>query len=299
MESLRTPEDRFRNLPGYPYSPGYLEDLAGFEGLRLHYLDEGPEAAEHTFLCLHGQPTWSYLYRKMLPIFVAAGHRVVAPDLFGFGKSDKPTDDHLYSFDFHRVTLMELIRKLDLQRITLVAQDWGGILGLTLPMDLPGRFQRMILMNTALTTGDQPLTQGFLEWREWCRRNPDLDVARLMSRAVKGLSKAEAEAYAAPFPDGNYKAGVRRFPELVPDHPEAPGASLSRRASRWLGSRWDGPVFLAVGVQDPVLGPPAMSALTRAVNGCLPPLELPDVGHFVQESGEIVARQALAAFARL
>ena len=101
MESLRTPEDRFRNLPGYPYSPGYLEDLAGFEGLRLHYLDEGPEAAEHTFLCLHGQPTWSYLYRKMLPIFVAAGHRVVAPDLFGFGKSDKPTDDQLYSFDFH------------------------------------------------------------------------------------------------------------------------------------------------------------------------------------------------------
>ena len=115
MESLRTPEDRFRNLPGYPYSPGYLEDLAGFEGLRLHYLDEGPEAAEHTFLCLHGQPTWSYLYRKMLPIFVAAGHRVVAPDLFGFGKSDKPTDDQLYSFDFHRVTLMELIRNIAIE----------------------------------------------------------------------------------------------------------------------------------------------------------------------------------------
>lgn len=296
MDCLRTADERFQNLPSYPFSPCYADDLPGFDGMRMHYLDEGPRDAEHVFLCLHGQPTWSYLYRKMIPVFTAAGHRVIAPDLFGFGRSDKPADESIYSFDFHRISLMDLIRHLELENITLVAQDWGGILGLTLPMDMPQRFRRMILMNTALTTGDQYLGKGFLEWREWCRQNPDLDVARLMARACPGLTEGEAAAYAAPFPDVRYKAGVRRFPDLVPDHPEAPGASLSRRAARWLATHWEGPTFFAVGMQDPVLGPPAMTALAKVIPGSLPPLELADVGHFVQESGDLVARRALAAF---
>ncbi len=300
MNSLRTPDDRFSSLPGYPFSPYYAEDLPGFEGLRMHFLDEGPRDAQDVFLCLHGQPTWSYLYRKMIPVFTAAGHRVIAPDLFGFGRSDKPEAEEVYTFDFHRVSLVELIRKLDLRRITLVAQDWGGILGLTIPMDFSDRFHRMILMNTALITGEKPLGKGFLEWRDWCRKNPDLDVVRLMKRACKGLSDEEAAAYSAPFPDQRYKAGVRRFPELVPDHLEAPGASLARRAARWFHSGWQGPTFMAVGMKDPVLGPTVMAALAKVLPGCLPPLELEGVGHFVQEeSGEAVAREALAALADL
>jgi len=153
LEALRTPEERFRMLPMFPFKPHYLEDLPGFDGLRLHYLDEGPSDARDTLLCRHGEPTWSYLYRKMLPVFTAAGGRVVAPDLFGFGRSDKPVRDADYGFDFHRDTLLSLIERLDLRRITLVVQDWVGILGLTLPMDMPERFSRLLVMNTALPVG--------------------------------------------------------------------------------------------------------------------------------------------------
>ncbi len=297
MDSLRTPDDRFDNLPGYPFSPHYVEDLDGYPGLRMHYLDEGPRDAEHVFLCLHGQPTWSYLYRRMIPIFTAAGHRVVAPDLFGFGRSDKPVDEEVYTFDFHRIALIDLIEWLSLRNVTLVGQDWGGILGLTLPMDLPSRISRLLLMNTALATGDAPMPEGFLAWREWCRKNPNMEVGRLLLRACPHLSAAEAAAYDAPFPDARFKAGVRAFPELVPDHRDAPGAALSRRARRWLRQDWSGRTFMAVGLADPVLGAPAMHAVRKAVRGCPDPIELAEVGHFVQEWGEDVARRSLAAFA--
>jgi len=152
MDILRTPEERFADLPGYRFAPHYSEALPGYAGLRMHWLDEGPRGAERTFLCLHGQPTWSYLYRRMIPLLAAAG-RVVAPDCFGFGRSDKPADEAVYSFDFHRQSLIALIEMLDLRRITLVCQDWGGLLGLTIPMDMPQRFERLLVMNTALATG--------------------------------------------------------------------------------------------------------------------------------------------------
>ena len=138
--ALRTPDDRFANVPDYPFEPHYLDDLPGYEGLRGHYLDEGDPDANEVFLCLHGEPSWSYLYRKMIPVFVEAGARVIAPDLLGFGRSDKPTDEAVYTFDFHRNYLMRLIERLDLQRVTLVCQDWGGVLGLTIPQDMPERF---------------------------------------------------------------------------------------------------------------------------------------------------------------
>lgn len=298
LPAVRTPANAFNNLPGYAFAPHYLDDLSGFEGLRLHYLDEGPRDARHTFLCLHGQPTWSYLYRKMIPVFTGAGHRVIAPDLYGFGKSDKPTDDAAYSFEFHRGALLRLIERLDLKNITLVCQDWGGLLGLTLPLDLPGRFDRLLVMNTALGTGDVPLGRGFLAWRAYAEAHPDLDVAALLKRSTSGLSDAEAAAYAAPFPDATYKAGVRAFPKLVPDSPDAPGAELSRRARTWWQEEWAGQSFMAVGLADPVLGPPAMRLLRSQLPGCPPPLELEGVGHFVQEdAGEQVARAALDAFA--
>jgi pimeloyl-ACP methyl ester carboxylesterase len=182
-EILRTPDHRFDHLPGYPFAPRYVDDLQGFEGIRIHYLDVGSSPANAVFLCLHGEPTWSYLYRKMIPVFVAAANRVVAPDLIGFGRSDKLTDESTYTFTFHREMLCRFIEKLDLVNITLVCQDWGGLLGLTLPMEMPARFKRLLVMNTALATGDMPMGKGFLEWREWVAQNPDLNVERLMSHA--------------------------------------------------------------------------------------------------------------------
>jgi len=295
MDMLRTPDDRFSGLPGYAYAPHYLEGLRAYEGLRLHYLDEGAADAP-VALCLHGQPTWSYLYRKMIPAFVAGGMRVIAPDLFGFGRSDKPLDEAVYTFGFHRESLMRLVERLDLRRVTLVCQDWGGLLGLTLPMDSPERFIRLIVMNTGLGTGDVPLGEGFLAWRAFNNRSPDMDIAGLMKRSVRGISEAEAQAYAAPFPDMRYKAGVHRFPNLVQDRPDADGAELSRRARDWWKTQWSGQSFMAIGMQDPVLGPRAMQALRRIIRGCPEPLELAEAGHFVQEEGEIIVQRALEQF---
>jgi len=292
MSALRTPDDRFANLPGYPFAPHYTE---GEGGLRMHYLDEGPGAAP-VALCLHGQPTWSYLYRRMIPAFLAAGMRVVAPDFFGFGRSDKPQDEATYTFDFHRDAIIRLIETLDLNHITLACQDWGGLIGLTIPMDMPARFERLLVMNTALGTGDVPLGEGFLAWRAFSNAKPDMDIAALMKRAVPALSEAEAAAYAAPFPDARYKAGVRRFPNLVPDRPDAGGAALSRRAREFWSKTWTGQSFMAIGMTDPVLGPPAMRALHKLIRNCSPPLELADAGHFTQEAGPIIVEKALASF---
>jgi haloalkane dehalogenase len=294
--SLRTPEERFVNLRDFPYGPVYIDNLKGFEGLRLHYVDEGPENADHIFLCLHGEPTWSYLYRKMIPIFTGAGYRVVAPDFFGFGRSDKPTDEEVYTFDFHRNMLISFIEHLELTNITLVCQDWGGILGLTLPMDMIDIFSRLLIMNTTLGTGDVQLSKGFLDWRAWVRKNPDMSAGRLLKLTCPHLSEAECAAYDAPFPDIQYKAGVRRFPEIVPDHPDAPGAELSRRAREWLRNKWEGSVFMAIGMKDPVLGPPVMQVLRNDIRNCPEPYEHPDAGHFVQEWGEDIAKEAITTF---
>jgi pimeloyl-ACP methyl ester carboxylesterase len=211
MEIPRTPEERFANLPGFAFAPHYLENLPGYEGIRIHYLDEGPPDSKRVYLCLHGESTWSYLYRKMIPVFTAAGHRSVAPDFIGFGKSEKPMDEAVYTFTFHREMPRRFVEQLDLRNITLVCQDWGGSLGMTLPMDMPGRFARLLLLNTALANGDLPLGAGFLAWREFSAMNPDLDIAKLMARACETLSPEECEAYAAPFPEIRYKAGCGAF----------------------------------------------------------------------------------------
>jgi len=296
MDVVRTPDDRLTGLPGYPFAPHYIDKLQGFANLRMHYLDEGPSDATHLFLCLHGQPTWSYLYRRMITLLVRAGHRVVAPDFFGFGKSDKPVEECVYTFDFHRNSLIAFITALDLKRITLVCQDWGGLLGLTLPMAMSDRFDRLLAMNTMLATGDVPLSEGFLAWRKWNNANPDMAVGRLMKRSCQHLSDAEAAAYDAPYPDARSKAGVRRFPNLVPDNPDAAGAELSRRARQWWQTEWRCKSFMAVGAADPVLGPPVMSILRETVRGCPPLMVIEQAGHFVQEWGEQVVPAALKAF---
>ncbi|OKO76946.1 haloalkane dehalogenase [Bradyrhizobium sp. AS23.2] len=289
---LRTPDTRFHDLPGYPFAANYCDDLAGYAGLRMHYLDEGTKNAR-VALCLHGQPTWSYLYRKMIPGLVSSGYRVIAPDMFGFGRSDKPVDDAVYTFDFHRDSLVALIRALDLHRVTLVCQDWGGLLGLTIPPDMPDRFEGLLIMNTMFATGDRPLTKGFLDWRAWNNANPDMAVGKLLSRACPQLSSAEAAAYDAPFPDATYKAGVRRFPNLVPDHPDAGGAAMSRKAREWWRTEWSGRTAMVIGMSDPVLGPTVMADMRRAIRNCPEPVELAVAGHFVQEWGEDALRGAL------
>jgi haloalkane dehalogenase len=296
VDVLRTPAERFNELPDFPYAANYLDNLKGYDGLRMHYVDEGPQDAENIFLCLHGEPTWSYLYRKMIPVFTKAGHRAVAPDYFGFGRSDKPVKDDVYQFDFHRGSLMAFIEQLDLSNIVLVCQDWGGLLGLTLPMDMPDRISRLLVMNTTLGTGEVKLSKGFIAWRKFVQDHPDFNVGQLMKRSCPNLSDEEIGAYEAPFPAEHYKAGVRRFPAMVPDHPEAPGAELSRRARQWLKTEWAGESFMAIGMQDPVLGPSVMMGLRKLIKDCPEPLEIADAGHFVQEWGDIVARKALEVF---
>lgn len=295
MEALRTDDSRFVDLPGYSYAPNYADNLPGYEGLRVHYLDEGPRHAAVTFLCLHGQPAWSYLYRKMIPVFAGAGHRVIAPDLLGFGRSDKPVDDGVYTFAFHRGMLCALIEALDLRNVVLVCQDWGGILGLTIPPGMPERFTRLLVMNTTIPVGE-PISEGFASWREFNRSRPDLDIAGLFQRSQPDLSAEEAAAYAAPFPDARYKAGVRRFPELVMTDPGMPGIAEAKRAVEFWRDDWTGPTFMAVGMMDPVLGPAVMAQLRGQIQGCPPPMEVPDGGHFVQEKGDRIASAALTAF---
>lgn len=293
-EVLTTPPERFANLPGFPWQAHGRDDLPGYAGLAMSHLDEGPTTAP-VFLCLHGQPTWSYLYRRMIPHFLAAGGRVVAPDFFGFGRSDKPADDGAYTFDFHRNSLLAFVRALDLTDITLVVQDWGGLLGLTLPLENPERYTRLIIMNTALPTGEVPLPKGFLDWRAFSNSQPDMAIGKLMARACPHLSPAEAGAYDAPYPDGSYKAGVRRFPNLVPEFADSAGAAIERAARDFWRNEWRGSSVMAIGMTDPVLGSPVMRALHRDIRGCPLPLEFAAAGHFVQEWGDEVAPAVLKA----
>ena len=290
MQALRTPDERFARLPGWPYAPQYSEHA----GLRVHHIDEGPRDASVTALCLHGNPSWGYLYRHMIPEFVGAGLRVVVPDLIGFGRSDKPAAESDHSFDLHRGMLLAFIDQLDLRNILLICQDWGGIFGLTLPMAMPDRFTRLLVMNTALATG--MLTDGFRQWRAYSNSQPDLAVGKLLRRGKPEMPSEEAAAYDAPYPDASFKAALRAFPNLVPDGADAPGAALGREAGVFWRERWTGDSFMAIGMQDPVLGPPAMQALQSQIRGCPPPLEVPEGGHFVQEWGAPIARAALAHF---
>lgn len=285
--TLVTPPERFAALPGYPWPAHW------FEGA-MAYVDEGPRDAQQVFLCLHGNPTWSYLYRKMVPVFLEAGARVVAPDMIGFGRSHKPAQESAHSFEFHRGRLAALVEALDLQRITLVVQDWGGLFGLTLPMLAPRRYERLLVMNTGFGTGR--VTEGFRAWRAFSNGKPDLDVAGLLKRSEPTLSDAEAAAYNAPFPDARYKAALRAFPNLVPDGDDAPGATLGREAMQWFRAHWRGRSFMAVGVKDPVMGLPAMQALRAAIPGCPEPMLVHDGGHFVQEHGDAIARAALKSW---
>jgi pimeloyl-ACP methyl ester carboxylesterase len=287
---LRTADERFARLPGFAYAPRYLVH----DGLRVHYLDEGPPDAPVVALCLHGNPTWSYLYRHMAAVFLAHGMRVVAPDLIGLGRSDKPIDPAWHTFDRHRAMLLACVERLDLRNVMLVVQDWGGLLGLTLPLDAPQRYTRLLAMNTALPLG--MLTDGFRRWRDYSNAQTDLPVGALLRRGKPDLSDAEVAGYDAPFPDARHKAALRAFPNLVPDGPHAPGAALGRAAQAYWSQHWSGASFMAVGCQDPVLGVEPMRALRATIRHCPEALEVAGGGHFLQEWGGPVAEAALASF---
>ncbi|MFT3776890.1 MAG: tRNA adenosine(34) deaminase TadA [Ottowia sp.] len=295
-DALRTPDSAFADLPGYPWPPHYVADLPALAGLRLHYLDEGPADAPLTWLCLHGNPVWSYLWRRMIPVWTAAGHRVVAPDLIGFGRSDKPKKTVAHSFTWHRQVLLELVERLDLRRVVLVVQDWGGLLGLTLPLAAPARYHGLLAMNTTLAAGDAPLPAGFEAWREMCAKKPAFDIARLLVRGNPQMSPAECAAYMAPFPDAGHRAATRAFPALVPEHPGDDGAAVSRAARDFWRDEWSGRSLLVIGAQDPVLGEPVMRALHAGIRHCPEPWVLPQAGHFVPEHGRAIAERALTHF---
>ena len=227
IDTLRTPDERFRVLPGFPYEPRYVDDLPGFDPLRVGYVDEGPPDATTTFLCLHGEPTWGYLYRKMIPLFTAAGHRAVAPDLFGFGRSDKPTDRRWYSYDRHTELVGRLLGSLDLRDATVVVQDWGGPIGLRWAVENADRVGRLVILNTGLFTGR--VSQGFMAWRQFAERNPDLPIGFVVQGATSTeLEDAVVAGYEAPFPHAESKAGAAQFPLLVPLSEDDPGAAEMR-----------------------------------------------------------------------
>lgn len=297
IAAKRTPEECFADLPDFAYPVSYADDLPGYEGLRAAWIDAGPPDAAQVFLCLHGEPSWSFLYRRMIPVFLASGARVICPDFFGFGRSDKPTDLASYSFDFHRNYILTLVERLDLRTITLVCQDWGGLIGLTLPVDggFAARLSRLIVMNTTIAVGASP-GPGFEAWKNYALTTPEFDAGAIIARGTPHLTAAEIAAYNAPYPDASYQAGARKFPALVPVAPDMDGVAYGLAAQKFWSEEWTGQSFMAIGMQDPVLGPPAMRALHRLIRNCPEPMEVADGGHFVQEWGEPVARAALAHF---
>ena len=285
MEALRTPEERFADLPDYPFEPNYAEVQDGEGGiLRVHYLDEGP-ADEAPVLLVHGEPSWSYLYRHMVPILVNAGHRVVVPDLVGFGRSDKPTRQTDYSYARHVAWLSELVfDHLDLRDATFFGQDWGGLLGLRLVAAEPDRFARVVIGNSGLPTGHGPASEAFLRWQRFSQTTPVFPVGDLVGRAcTTELSAAVVAAYDAPFPDDTFKAGARIFPSFVPTNPDDPETAPNQAAWRVLEA-FQKPFLCAFSDSDPVTagGDAPFLAKVPGARGRQHPT-IVGAGHFLQE----------------
>lgn len=287
MEFLRTPDDRFTALHNYPFEPHYL----GLGEMRMHYVDKGsPEGPP--VLLLHGEPSWSYLYRKMIPILVGAKHRAIAPDLFGFGRSDKPTKATDYTYQFHVDSIIHLVLSLDLHDITLVCQDWGGLIGLRVAAEHTDRFARIVASNTFLPTGDRKPSDAFFQWRTYSQKVPVFHAGGIVrGGCVTELPEDVIAAYDAPFPDESYKAGARAFPMLVPVAPDDPASAPNRRAWEVL-SAWEKPFLTAFSDSDPITAG-ADRIFQKIVPGAKgqPHTPITGAGHFVQEDkGEELAQ---------
>jgi len=292
MDTLRTPDDRFAALPGYSFAPHYTDVADGDGGaLRVHHIDEGPVDAPPVLL-LHGEPSWSYLYRRMIPILVDAGLRAVAPDLVGFGRSDKPTQRTDYTYQRHVDWMTSWLEAVDLRDATLVGQDWGGLIGLRLVAEHPDRFARVVAANTFLPTGDRNPGDAFLAWQRFSQETPDFPVGTIVNGGcVTDLSPDVIAAYDAPFPDESYKEGARQFPMLVPTSPDDPAAGPNREAWDVL-RHWTKPFLCAFSDQDPITRG-ADRVLRAEIPGCAdqPHTVIDGAGHFLQEDrGEELAR---------
>ncbi len=296
MHLLRTPDEQFADLPGFPFQPHYVEVDAGDGSgatLRIHYLDEGPADAPETILMLHGEPSWSYLYRKMIPVFSAAGFRSIAADLVGFGRSDKPADRSDYTYQRH-VDWMRaaLFDALDLSGLTLVCQDWGGLIGLRLVAAEPDRFVRVVAANTFLPTGDNDPGDAFVAWQKFSQEVPELPIGRIVNGGcVTELSDDVIAAYDAPFPDESFKEGARQFPLLVPTRPDDPASEPNRAAWEVL-KQFDKPFLTAFSDKDPITAG-GERVLQAFIPGCQgqPHTTIEGAGHFLQEDkGEELAR---------
>lgn len=283
---LRSPDERFRDLPGFPFEPNYVD----IGGLRMHYVDEGDRDASPV-LMLHGEPTWSYLYRKMIPIFVDAGYRAVAPDLIGFGRSGKYAEKEAYTYRSHLEWLKSFIEVLDLKNITIVCQDWGGLLGLRLAVDMKDRFSAIAAANTFLPTGDEKTPKAFKVWRAFSQNTPVFPAGRIVQMGTVGkIPKEVRKAYDAPFPDSSYQAAARVFPMLVPIDPENVESENNRKAWEKL-AKWDKPFLTAYADGDPIMRG-ADKVFQKRVPGALgqPHTTIKDAGHFIQEDkGEELA----------
>ncbi len=291
MKALRTPESRFENIAGFDYTPHYLQ-VDDFEGgeLRMHYLDEGPQDGP-VVLLMHGEPSWCYLYRKMIPIITAAGYRAIAPDLIGFGRSDKPADRNDYTYARHVAWMQSFLDQLELENINLVCQDWGGLLGLRLVAENPDRFASVVAANTFLPTGDKDLGPAFKKWRQFSQETPQFHVAGVIKGGtVTPLSQEVIDAYNAPFPDESYKEGARQFPMLVPASPDNPAAEPNRKAWKVL-SQWQKPFLTAFSDSDPVTAG-VETYFQKFIPGAqgLDHVTIENGGHFLQEDqGETLA----------
>ena len=288
MNVLRTPNERFANLPGYGFDEHYVE-VGGADALRMHYVDEGTGPP---ILMLHGEPSWSFLYRKMIAVFVPAGFRAVAPDLIGFGRSDKPTPRTAYTYQRHVDWVRDFLVATDLRDITLVCQDWGGLIGLRLAAEHPDRFARLVVANSFLPTGEQPPTDAFLAWQKFSQEVPEMPIGRIVSGGcVSDLAEDVIAAYDAPYPDESFKEGARQFPLLVPTSPDDPASAANRKAWEVL-EKWEKPVLTAFGDSDPITRG-ADRRIQQRIPGAQgqPHTTIEGAGHFIQEDkGDELAR---------
>lgn len=284
MDVLRTPEERFTGLPDFPFAPHYIDvDSGAGATLRMHYLDEGPADGE-VVLLLHGEPSWSYLYRTMIPVLVEAGLRAVAIDLVGFGRSDKPTRREDYTYQAHVDWTWAAIEAIGLTDITLVCQDWGGLIGLRLVGEHPDRFARVVAANTMLPTGDHHPGEAFLAWQRFSQETPDFPVGKIVNGGCASDLTADVIAgYDAPFPDDSFKAGARQFPMLVPTTPDDPAAAANRAAWEVL-ARFDRPFLCAFSDSDPITRG-ADAVMRKLIPGAAgqPMVTIAGGGHFLQE----------------
>jgi haloalkane dehalogenase len=289
MDVFRTPDERFENLPGFPYEPNYVE----VDGLRLHHVDEG---SGPTVLCFHGEPSWSYLYRHMVDRLVGEGHRVVCPDLVGFGRSDKPTDQAWYTYERHVETVSAHLDQIELDEVTVVVQDWGGPIGLRWAVQHADKVGRLVVLNTGLFTGR--VSKGFMAWREFAERTPDLPIGMIIQGATTtDLPPEVVAAYEAPFPTAESKAGAQRFPLLVPLTQEDPGVP-EMQATREALSRWDKPALVAFSDTDPVFPfPKAGQQFVDMIPTAGEQVRIEGAAHFLQEDrGREIADAMLTAF---